>query len=110
MNEFLYNVKVLATGYDLCELENMLENKDVRQNWKLKEIESAIKNYYSNEYIQIRKDILKDRKVKTYKVTLILDDFGDEVSSFSKQSIVEYMKNLHDQRIKIKKITNISDF
>lgn len=110
MDEFEYNVKILATGYDLCELESMLENKELRKNWKFKEIKSAIENYYLEEYVQTRKEILKDRKVKTYKVTLIIDDFEEEVDSFQKQSIVEYMEELYDKRIKIKKITEISDF
>lgn len=107
---FNMNVKTLTTSYDIYELENMLHNKELRGCFSIGEVRRAIKQYDNSNFKSLRENILKERKVKSYEVTLIIDDYGEEVFPDDKQSLEEYLKDLNLERIDIKKITKISDF
>lgn len=106
--EFEYNVQVLATSHDLKELIEMKEGVKSQKHYKKEEIIEAIKLYNLEKFKKIRETILKDRIIKTYEVTLILEDYKESFPNHDR-TIEEYLNELKIERfnIKIKTITKI---
>lgn len=104
-----YNIYILATSYEIDDLikmkEGLLSNP---RGYSKKELSKAIELYNTEEFINIREELLKDNIVASYEVTLIIDDFGkDFYSIYDELEIDEYLKSFSNERFRIKDIKHL---
>lgn len=104
-----YNVYILATTNDIDDLIKMKnELLPNPRRYSKKELSKAIELYYTEEFINIREELLKDNIEASYEVTLIIDDFGkDFYSIYDEPEIDEYLKSFSNERFRIKDIKNL---
>ena len=104
-----YNVYILATTNDIDDLIKMkngiLSNP---RRYSKTELSRAIELYNTEEFVNIREELLKDNIEASYEVTLIIDDFGkDFYSIYDEPEIDEYLKEFSNERFRIKDIKNL---
>lgn len=104
-----YNVYILATTNDIDDLIKMKnELLPNPRRYSKKELSKAIELYNTEEFINIREELLKDNIEASYEVTLIIDDFGkDFYSIYDEPEIDEYLKSFSNERFRIKDIKNL---
>lgn len=106
-----YNIYVLATSNDIDDLIRM--KKGILPNprgYSKTELSKAIELYYTEEFINIREETLKDNIIATYEATVIIDDFGDSYSQYfpyGEIKIDDYLKGFSTARIRIKEIKSL---
>ena len=104
-----YNVYILATTNDIDDLIKMKnELLPNPRRYSKKELSKAIELYNTEEFINIREELLKNNIEASYEVTLIIDDFGkDFYSIYDEPEIDEYLKSFSNERFRIKDIKNL---
>ena len=101
----------MATSNDIDDLIRM--KKGLLPNprgYSKTELSKAIELYYTEEFINIREETLKDNIIATYEATVIIDDFGDSYSQYfpyGEIKIDDYLKGFSTARIRIKEIKSL---